>query len=162
MTMRSSLPSSSSAYSLASTSLSNRLETIFKKASELCTLCDIEACVIYYGPDGELKTWPPEREKVRDIALSGKIVSISGALVVVLYKGPKVLDAASFTSFESCWIIGGLLITSQYLLVSVWYILQSQVMEIYPEEITVVFFYNLCEMLISPPVCRKRLDLLAA
>ncbi|KAG7543955.1 Transcription factor MADS-box [Arabidopsis thaliana x Arabidopsis arenosa] len=70
MTMR-SLPSSSSSssYSLASTSLSNRLETIFKKASELCTLCDIEACVIYYGPDGELKTWPKEREKVRDIAL---------------------------------------------------------------------------------------------
>ncbi|CAE6204901.1 unnamed protein product [Arabidopsis arenosa] len=70
MTMR-SLPSSSSSssYSLASTSLSNRLETIFKKASELCTLCDIEACVIYYGPDGELKTWPKEREKVKDIAL---------------------------------------------------------------------------------------------
>ncbi|KAG7548564.1 Transcription factor MADS-box, partial [Arabidopsis suecica] len=70
MAMR-SLPSSSSSssYSLASTSLSNRLETIFKKASELCTLCDIEACVIYYGPDGELKTWPKEREKVRDIAL---------------------------------------------------------------------------------------------
>ncbi|XP_020872955.1 agamous-like MADS-box protein AGL75 [Arabidopsis lyrata subsp. lyrata] len=70
MTIR-SLPSSSSSssYSLASTSLSNRLETIFKKASELCTLCDIEACVIYYGPDGELKTWPKEREKVRDIAL---------------------------------------------------------------------------------------------
>ncbi|KAG7611262.1 Transcription factor MADS-box superfamily [Arabidopsis suecica] len=61
--------SSSSSYSLASTSLSNRLETIFRKASELCTLCDIEACVIYYGPDGELKTWPPEREKVEDIAL---------------------------------------------------------------------------------------------
>ncbi|KAG7548620.1 Transcription factor MADS-box [Arabidopsis suecica] len=71
MAMR-SLPassSSSSSYSLAFTSLSNRLETIFKKASELCTLCDIEACVIYYGPDGELKTWPKEREKVRDIAL---------------------------------------------------------------------------------------------
>ncbi|AED94653.1 unnamed protein product [Arabidopsis thaliana] len=69
MTMRSSSPSSSSSYSLAFTSLSNRLETIFKKASELCTLCDIEACVIYYGPDGELKTWPKEKEKVRDIAL---------------------------------------------------------------------------------------------
>ncbi|KAG7604228.1 putative transcription factor MADS-type1 family [Arabidopsis thaliana] len=66
---RCSNSSSSSSYSLASTSLSNRLETIFKKASELCTLCDIEACVIYYGPDGELKTWPKEREKVRDIAL---------------------------------------------------------------------------------------------
>ncbi|KAG7604500.1 Transcription factor MADS-box [Arabidopsis thaliana x Arabidopsis arenosa] len=69
MTMRSSSPSSSSSYSLAFTSLSNRLETIFKKASELCTLCDIEACVIYYGPDGELKTWPKEKVKVRDIAL---------------------------------------------------------------------------------------------
>ncbi|CAE6204265.1 unnamed protein product [Arabidopsis arenosa] len=75
MAMR-SLPSSSSSssYSLASTSLSNRLETIFKKASELCTLCDIKACVIYYGPDGELKTWPKEREKVRDIALRLRFV----------------------------------------------------------------------------------------
>ncbi|AED94184.1 AGAMOUS-like 105 [Arabidopsis thaliana] len=39
------------------------------RGSELCILCDIEACVIYYGPDGELKTWPKEREKVEDIAL---------------------------------------------------------------------------------------------
>lgn len=59
----------SSSYSLASTSLSNRLETIFKKASELSILCEIEICVIYYGPDGELKTWPEERKKVKDMAL---------------------------------------------------------------------------------------------
>ncbi|KAL1197250.1 Agamous-like MADS-box protein AGL75 [Cardamine amara subsp. amara] len=58
----------SSSYSLASTSLSNRLETIFKKASELSILCEIEICVIYYGPDGELKTWPEEKEKVKDMA----------------------------------------------------------------------------------------------
>ncbi|XP_018479650.2 LOW QUALITY PROTEIN: agamous-like MADS-box protein AGL75 [Raphanus sativus] len=61
--------SSHSSYSLAATSLNNRLLTIFKKAQELTTLCDIEACVIHYGPDGELRTWPENRDKVRDLAL---------------------------------------------------------------------------------------------
>ena len=70
-TMRSPCPSScsSSSYSLSATSLKSRLLTIFKKAQELTTLCDIEACVIHYGPDGELKTWPEDRDKVRDLAL---------------------------------------------------------------------------------------------
>ncbi|EOA18176.1 hypothetical protein CARUB_v10006654mg [Capsella rubella] len=63
-----SLPSSSSC-SNSSSSLSNRLETIFKKASHLSILCDIEVCVIHYGPDGELQTWPKEKSKVRDMAL---------------------------------------------------------------------------------------------
>ncbi|CAG7906525.1 unnamed protein product [Brassica rapa] len=69
--MRSPCPSScsSSSYSLAPTSLNSRLLTVFKKAQELTTLCDIEACVIHYGPDGELKTWPEDRDKVRDLAL---------------------------------------------------------------------------------------------
>ncbi|KAG5400929.1 hypothetical protein IGI04_015536 [Brassica rapa subsp. trilocularis] len=61
--------SSSSSYSLAATSLNSRLLTVFKKAQELTTLCDIEACVIHYGPDGELKTWPEDRDKVRSLAL---------------------------------------------------------------------------------------------
>ncbi|CAN7059080.1 unnamed protein product [Brassica rapa subsp. trilocularis] len=65
----SSASSSSSSYSFAATSLNSRLLTIFKKAQELTTLCDIEACVIHYGPDGELKTWPEDRDKVRDLAL---------------------------------------------------------------------------------------------
>lgn len=67
----------------------------------------------------------------------GTIVSISGALVIVLYKGPKLLSSASLTSseatvslyqdltsFDSSWIIGGVLLVTQYLLVSLWYILQ--------------------------------------
>ncbi|KAF8096432.1 hypothetical protein N665_0308s0006 [Sinapis alba] len=65
----SSSSSSSSSYSLAATSLNSRLLTVFKKAQELTTLCDIEACVIHYGPDGELRTWPENRDKVRDLAL---------------------------------------------------------------------------------------------
>ena len=67
----------------------------------------------------------------------GTIVSISGALVIVLYKGPKLLSSASLTSseatvslyqdltsFDSSWILGGVLLVTQYLLVSLWYILQ--------------------------------------
>ncbi|ESQ46984.1 hypothetical protein EUTSA_v10027820mg [Eutrema salsugineum] len=94
------------------------------------------------------------RSSATQAKIIGTIVSISGALVVVLYKGPKLLvSAASFTSFESSWIIGGLFLASQYLLLSVWYILQTQIMEIHPEEISVVLFYNFCATLISALVC---------
>ncbi|EOA15833.1 hypothetical protein CARUB_v10007456mg [Capsella rubella] len=66
-----SLPSSSSCSnsSSSSTRLSNRLANIFKKAEQLSILCDIEVCVIHYGPGGELQTWPKEKSKVRDMAL---------------------------------------------------------------------------------------------
>ncbi|CAH8385856.1 unnamed protein product [Eruca vesicaria subsp. sativa] len=49
-------------------SLTNRLENVFKKANELSILCGVEVCVIYYGSYGELKTWPEDREKVKDMA----------------------------------------------------------------------------------------------
>ncbi|CAN7000594.1 unnamed protein product [Brassica rapa subsp. trilocularis] len=72
------LPSSSSSQirqnhfqktsSLKATSLAKRQVTVFKKARELSILCGIEVCVIYYGSDGELKTWPKDREKVKDMA----------------------------------------------------------------------------------------------
>ncbi|CAH2080014.1 unnamed protein product, partial [Thlaspi arvense] len=104
------------------------------------------------------------RSTASQAKIIGAIVSISGALVVVLYKGPKVLAAASvtpsspllhqnLTSSESSWIIGGLLLASQFFLLSVWYILQTRVMEVYPEGISVVFFYNVFATLISGPVC---------
>ncbi|KAG2308004.1 hypothetical protein Bca52824_027752 [Brassica carinata] len=96
----------------------------------------------------------------------GAILSISGALVIVLFNGPKVFFGTSFTpspptisldqnltSSDSSWMIGGLLLASQYFLLSVWYIIQTQVMETYPEEIRVVFLYNLFATLISAPVC---------
>ncbi|KAF2545500.1 hypothetical protein F2Q70_00023035, partial [Brassica cretica] len=54
--------------SLKATSLAKRQVTVFKKARELSILCGIEVCVIYYGSDGELKTWPKDREKVKDMA----------------------------------------------------------------------------------------------
>lgn len=82
------------------------------------------------------------RSSATQAKIIGAILSISGALVVLLYKGPQVLAAASFTplsptislhqhltSLESKWIIGGLLLASQYFLISVWYILQVQTLD---------------------------------
>ncbi|KAL1220580.1 WAT1-related protein [Cardamine amara subsp. amara] len=93
------------------------------------------------------------RSSATQAKIIGTIVSISGALVIVLYKGPKLLVDASFSSNESSWIIGGLLLALQYILLSVWFILQTKIMEIYPEEITVVLCYNLCATFISGIVC---------
>ncbi|KAF8112021.1 hypothetical protein N665_0069s0047 [Sinapis alba] len=104
------------------------------------------------------------RSSASQAKIIGAILSIFGALVIVLYKGPKVLSGAFFTpsssppishlaSSDSSWMIGGLLLASQYFLLSVWYILQTRVMETYPDEIRVVFFYNVFATLISAPVC---------
>ncbi|XVF16469.1 hypothetical protein REPUB_Repub10bG0033500 [Reevesia pubescens] len=94
----------------------------------------------------------------------GTITSISGAFVTVFYKGPKVISSPHSTSSsvllqiplmasQSNWIIGGLLEAVAFLLISFGYIIQTQVMKIYPEEISVNFLYNLSGAVISLPVC---------
>ncbi|XVF16468.1 hypothetical protein REPUB_Repub10bG0033400 [Reevesia pubescens] len=104
------------------------------------------------------------RSSISQAKIIGTIASISGASVVVLYKGPKILSSLQWTfssvllqqplgSPQSEWMIGGLLLTVGYLLSSLWYIIQSQVMKIYPEEMIVTFFYNLCLAILSVPVC---------
>ncbi|KAJ1432724.1 EamA domain [Sesbania bispinosa] len=86
----------------------------------------------------------------------GTVVSISGAFVVTLYKGPAIIIAHrpsislfpqsinTLKSVDRSWAIGGLLLTAEYILVPLWYIVQVQIMKVYPDELTVVFFYNLC------------------
>ncbi|XP_037491582.1 WAT1-related protein At5g40240-like [Jatropha curcas] len=93
----------------------------------------------------------------------GTMVSIGGALVVLFYKGPTILSTISptnTTSFRwplasamSDWIIGGLLLATQYLLCSLWYIIQAEILKIYPEELIVTFVYTSCVTLLSAPVC---------
>ncbi|XP_008458740.2 WAT1-related protein At3g28050-like [Cucumis melo] len=86
----------------------------------------------------------------------GTIISISGAFVVTFYKGPRIIFSSSPTislslhhnsqqlsSSDSNWVIGSLLLTAEYILVPLWYIVQTKIMKEYPEEATVVFFYNL-------------------
>ncbi|XP_059449989.1 WAT1-related protein At3g28050-like [Corylus avellana] len=90
----------------------------------------------------------------------GTIVSISGAFVVTLYKGPPIVisqpSSASLhqplNSLKSDWVIGGLLLTAEYILVPLWYIVQTQIMKEYPNELTVIFFYNLSVSLIAAVV----------
>ncbi|XP_021645675.2 WAT1-related protein At3g28050-like isoform X2 [Hevea brasiliensis] len=81
----------------------------------------------------------------------GTIVSVAGAFVVTLYKGPPIIIASSPSiSLGQClqsthpnWVLGGILLTAEYILVPLWYIVQTQIMKEYPAELTVVFFYNL-------------------
>ncbi|KAL5793132.1 hypothetical protein ACOSP7_001726 [Xanthoceras sorbifolium] len=84
----------------------------------------------------------------------GTIVSIGGAFVVTLYKGPPItlvssspsipLDQPLHSSNSNNWLTAGLLLTAQYILVPLWYIVLAQIMEEYPAELTVVFIYNIC------------------
>ncbi|KAG4128508.1 hypothetical protein ERO13_D09G024600v2 [Gossypium hirsutum] len=94
--------------------------------------------------------------------IMGTFTSICGALVIIFYKGPKVFSLSSsaihqrplgLMSSESNWIIGGLLLAVAFVLVSLGYIIQSQIMKIYPEEVTVNFFYNLFGTIIFLPIC---------
>ena len=63
----------------------------------------------------------------------GTVVSVSGAMLVVLYKGPTIMSTASIPaqslqwtpqSTQSRWVIGGLLLLMEKMLISVWYIVQ--------------------------------------
>ncbi|KAA3464339.1 WAT1-related protein [Gossypium australe] len=97
------------------------------------------------------------RSSISQAKIMGTIASISGALVVVLYKGPQVFSSPSPSSTllqpsYSNWAIGGILLAVAYLLFSIRYIIQTHVMEIYPAELLVALFYNICGAIISAPV----------
>ncbi|KAK8710225.1 hypothetical protein V6N13_145560 [Hibiscus sabdariffa] len=102
------------------------------------------------------------RSRISQAKIMGTIVSISGALVVVLYKGPKILSSSwslssvvqqwPLESSEFNWLIGGVLIALAYLLYAFWYIIQTEVMLVYKQEFTIALFYNFCATVISLPV----------
>ena len=73
------------------------------------------------------------RCSITQAKIMGTIVSISGALVVVFYKGPTIISSSQSTSLslrspqgtsETQWVIGGLLLAASNLLFSGWYIVQ--------------------------------------
>ncbi|XP_024182765.1 WAT1-related protein At4g15540 isoform X3 [Rosa chinensis] len=80
----------------------------------------------------------------------GTLVSISGAMVVVLYKGPTILS----TTAEKNWVKGGLLVAVGFLMFSTWSILQKHIMKTTcTDELVLAFLNNLCGTIISAPVC---------
>ncbi|CAL2250434.1 unnamed protein product [Prunus armeniaca] len=97
------------------------------------------------------------RSRSSQAKILGTIVSLAGAFVVTLYKGPPIVFPHQSPSISlhqpllnstpptnSNWVLGGLLLTAEYILVPLWYIVQAQIMKEYPNELTVIFFYNVC------------------
>ncbi|KAL3717932.1 hypothetical protein ACJRO7_003117 [Eucalyptus globulus] len=91
----------------------------------------------------------------------GTVLSIFGASVITLYKGPPVkftpqpslsLYLLGDTS-NSDWVVGGILLTGEYILVTLWIILLKQIMKDYPAEFTVIFFYNVIVTFMNAIVC---------
>ncbi|CAA7032067.1 unnamed protein product [Microthlaspi erraticum] len=99
------------------------------------------------------------KEKSSVAKVMGTVLSLVGALVVVLYHGPRVFVASSppylnfrspaLSSSNSDWIIGGCLLTIKDIFVSVSFILQAHVMTEYPAPFTVSFFYSLCVSILT-------------
>lgn len=145
--------------------------------------------LIYMGASKRMEKLALRSSSTR-AKIMGTLVSISGALVIVLYEGPKIISTSSqpsslshhfpLGSSQTKRVIGGLLLAVEYLLFSMWYIvqvlaqyvkygttlkidqsanfefcgiLQTQVMKIYPSEIVVTFLCMLCGTVISAPLC---------
>ncbi|XP_048139627.1 WAT1-related protein At3g28050-like [Rhodamnia argentea] len=101
------------------------------------------------------------KRKGSQAKIIGTALSISGAFVVTLYKGPPIISTAlkwplSFdpllSASSSNWLLGGIFLMAEYILVPLYYIVLAQVMEDYPAELTVTFFHNMCGCFIAAVV----------
>ncbi|KAK8711059.1 hypothetical protein V6N13_146361 [Hibiscus sabdariffa] len=104
----------------------------------------------------EKLVWNSSSSKAK---VMGTIISVTGAFVVTLYKGPAIFKAStpsmslhqplnsyrtnSVSGANLNWVIGGAFLTVQYILIPLWLIVLTQIMVEYPAELTVMFFYNL-------------------
>ncbi|CAI9775399.1 unnamed protein product [Fraxinus pennsylvanica] len=86
-----------------------------------------------------------------DVAKSaGTVISIVGASVVTVYKGPEIINKLQslhspilLWSPQQNWILGGILLALAGLSTASWCILQSSILKMYPSEMIVVAFYCL-------------------
>lgn len=77
----------------------------------------------------------------------GTLVSIIGALVASLYKGPQVFGFSLLNSIltnPSAWAIGGLLTMISSLIASLFIISQAFILKKYPAELILMLFYSCC------------------
>ncbi|KAJ0667380.1 putative EamA domain-containing protein [Helianthus annuus] len=79
--------------------------------------------------------------------LLGTIISILGAMVFTLYQGPRMFHINSpnqlFLSQPSEWIYGSLIIFISLVFGCLWVVLQTATTIEYPDQQTIVFFFNL-------------------
>lgn len=90
----------------------------------------------------------------------GTLVSILGAFILTLYKGPQILiTSPSLNSQyqlldipESDWVIGGLLFTVGCFAASAFIIVQAFILKHFPAELIIVFFYCFFAAILSAVV----------
>ncbi|KAI5442475.1 hypothetical protein KIW84_011514 [Lathyrus oleraceus] len=86
----------------------------------------------------------------------GSIISIAGAFVMTFYKGKSILNSSPLhqpigflNSMDSSWAIAGIILTVDYFLLSLWYILQVHILKEFPDELTLVLLYSTTATIIS-------------
>ncbi|KAK4485782.1 hypothetical protein RD792_008429 [Penstemon davidsonii] len=95
----------------------------------------------------------------------GTVVSISGAFIVTLYRGPQLMTLQSssklhyhqYTTYnndisQSSWIIGGLFLAVDCAVSSGYIIVQAIILRKYPAELIIVFFYCFFAAILSTVV----------
>uniref|UniRef100_A0A7N0UB57 WAT1-related protein n=1 Tax=Kalanchoe fedtschenkoi TaxID=63787 RepID=A0A7N0UB57_KALFE len=91
----------------------------------------------------------------------GTIVSIIGAFVVTLYKGPPILGSHSPSNLsgeflvtqQSNWVLGGCLLVVDCIMAASWLILQASILKKYSAELVMVFFYCFFVAIQSAVIC---------
>lgn len=80
----------------------------------------------------------------------GTLVSIAGASIVTLYKGPAIMNktltlgsSALFTPSQQNWVLGGMLLAIAAFSTAAWSIVQTWILKIYPAEMIIVAVYCL-------------------
>ncbi|KAE8721217.1 Nodulin MtN21 /EamA-like transporter family protein isoform 2 [Hibiscus syriacus] len=119
----------------------------------------------------EKLVWSSNSSKAK---VMGTIISITGAFVMTLYKGPSIFKASKpsmslhqplnltgtnlVAGANPNGVVGGAFFTAQFTLNTLWYIVLTQIMEEYPAELTAIFFYNssVCFMALVVALIVKR------
>lgn len=87
----------------------------------------------------------------------GTVVSISGAFIVTFYKGPELINVANHLSnaisSQLSWILGGISFAAESLAMSLFYILQAEIVKKYPRLLTVLAYYFMFLTFLSLITC---------
>lgn len=91
----------------------------------------------------------------------GTFISILGAFIVTLFKGPPILmtyspsnlDHQFLSASASNWVLGGFFLVIDCVMASSFTILQALILKKYPAELIVVFFYCFFVVIQSAAIC---------
>lgn len=90
------------------------------------------------------------RSKSSQAKIIGTVISIAGAFVVTFYKGPVVIKAQFLTvSPQFKWILGAIFLATEAFMISAWYLLQTMILKMFPEILTVMFYLSFFTTIIS-------------